>query len=86
MVKRNYLNKDIVDIGKDITHSIHDASSKIKLPEWNLGLTDGIKDAWAGIVGGGNTKKATPETPVAELRIMLKNELAKQAENGRMAA
>ena len=84
---KEVLDKDIVDIGKDIGHSISDSVAGVgksihdKLPTINLtDLGKNIYDKYLAAIEKIHTKKISKDTPVAELRIMLEKELAAMKE------
>ena len=79
------LNKDIVDIGNDIKHSvsdsmlglgrnIHERISSIT-PDLT-GLGKGISDKWAALIERVHHNNISKDTTVAELRAMWENEIA----------
>ena len=57
-----------IDIKKGIKDTVDSVKSKISIPEWHLGFTDGLRDTWNTMVQKLNHKSITSDVPVAELR------------------
>ena len=83
------MNKDIIDLGKDIGHSITDSVSGLKngisdrisekISSINTNVTElgnGIADKWTALIGKIHHSKINKDTSVAELKALWEEEIA----------